>query len=155
MAGAFNSLIAAFFCTFPNTTFSQNNGVIRLTGVSSRYVGMYVAAFLVVLGSVPMVAAVFQVIPSVVIFGATLLMFMLVAISGYRVIEAAGPNARDWTVVGLAIVLGYLISFFIDRVPGLSAEVIMVLQFPVSTGAMMAIILEVAFPRYGEPRYRE
>lgn len=45
MAGAFNSLVAAIFCTFPNTTFSQNNGVIRLTGVASRYIGFYVAGF--------------------------------------------------------------------------------------------------------------
>ncbi|PSN19713.1 xanthine permease XanP, partial [filamentous cyanobacterium CCP5] len=44
-----NSLIAACFNTFPNTTFSQNNGVIQLTGVGSRYVGYYIAGFLFVL----------------------------------------------------------------------------------------------------------
>lgn len=48
LAGGVNSFIASIFCTFPNTTFSQNNGVIRLTGVASRHVGLYVAAFLVV-----------------------------------------------------------------------------------------------------------
>lgn len=146
MAGGFNSLMAAMFCTFPSTTFSQNNGVIRLTGVCSRYVGNYVAAFLVVLGCVPLVAALFQSIPSVVIFGATLLMFMLVAFSGYKVVEMSRPRRRDWILVGAAIVLGYLVSMNIDRVPGLSAEVLMVLQFPVSTGAMIAVILELAIP---------
>jgi hypothetical protein len=45
-----NSAIAAIFNTFPNTTFSQNNGVIQMTGVASRFVGMYLAVFLVILG---------------------------------------------------------------------------------------------------------
>ncbi|MDA0979336.1 MAG: xanthine/uracil permease, partial [Proteobacteria bacterium] len=150
MAGGFNSLIAAIFCTFPNTTFSQNNGVIRLTGVSSRYVGNYVAAMLVVLGCLPLVAALFQVIPSVVVFGATLLMFMLVAFSGFRVVELSHPGARDWAVVVGALVLGYVVSIYIDRAAFLSSEVIMVLQFPVSTGAMLAIILEFLVP--GRPK---
>jgi len=146
MATAFSSFIAALFCTFPSTTFSQNNGVIRLTGVCSRYVGNYVAGFLVLLGCLPIVTAVFQRIPSEVIFGATLLMFMLVALSGFRVVEMAQPKARDWTVVGLAIVLGYVISMSIDRVPNLSPEIVILFQFPVSTGALVALILELVIP---------
>ncbi len=146
MATGFNSFVAALFCTFPSTTFSQNNGVIRLTGVASRYIGIYVAGFLVVLGCIPFVAALFQAIPGVVIYGATLLMFLLVAVSGYRVVEAANPRKRDWLVVAGAIVLGYAIATFIDRVPGLSPEIVMVLQFPVSTGAIVAIVLEQVVP---------
>ena len=146
MATALSSFIAALFCTFPSTTFSQNNGVIRLTGVCSRYVGNYVAGFLVLLGCLPIVTAVFQRIPSEVIFGATLLMFMLVVVSGFRVVEMAQPKARDWTVVGLAIVLGYVISMSIDRVPNLSPEIVILFQFPVSTGALVALILELVIP---------
>jgi len=146
MATAFNSFIAALFCTFPSTTFSQNNGVIRLTGVCSRYVGNYVAGFLVILGCLPIVTAAFQRIPSEVIFGATLLMFMLVAVSGFRVVEMAHPRARDWTVVSLAIVLGYVISMYIDRVPSLSPEIVILFQFPVSTGALVALVLEFVIP---------
>ena len=146
MATAFNSFIAALFCTFPSTTFSQNNGVIRLTGVCSRHVGNYVAGFLIILGCLPVVTAVFQRIPSEVIFGATLLMFMLVALSGFRVVEMARPRARDWTVVVLAIVLGYVISMFIDRVPSLSPEIVILFQFPVSTGALVALVLEFVIP---------
>ena len=146
MATAFNSFIAALFCTFPSTTFSQNNGVIRLTGVCSRHVGNYVAGFLIILGCLPVVTAVFQRIPSEVIFGATLLMFMLVALSGFRVVEMAQPKIRDWTVVVLAIVLGYVISMFIDRVPNLSPEIVILFQFPVSTGALVALVLEFVIP---------
>lgn len=146
MATAFNSFIAALFCTFPSTTFSQNNGVIRLTCVCSRHVGNYVAGFLVLLGCLPIVTAVFQRIPSEVIFGVTLLMFMLVAFSGFRVVEMARPKARDWAVVALAIVLGYVISMYIDRVPNLSPEIVILFQFPVATGALMALVLEFVIP---------
>ena len=55
-----NSALAAVFNTFPNTTFSQNNGVIQLTGVASRYVGMYIAAFLVILGLFPDLKRLYQ-----------------------------------------------------------------------------------------------
>jgi len=149
MGTAFNSFIAALFCTFPSTTFSQNNGVIRLTGVCSRQVGNYVAGFLIILGCLPVVTAVFQRIPSEVIFGATLLMFMLVALSGFRVVEMAQPKFRDWTIVALAIVLGYVISMFIDRVPNLSPEIVILFQFPVSTGALVALLLEFVIPSDG------
>lgn len=146
LATAVNSLVASVLCTFPSTTFSQNNGVIRLTGVCSRHVGNYVAVFLVILGCLPVVTAFFQAIPSEVIFGATLLMFVLVALSGFRVVEMSAPITRDWVVVSLAILLGYLLSFCVDQVPGLPSEVVMVLEFPVSTGAMLAIVLEFVVP---------
>ena len=146
MAGAAASLVAALINTFPSTTFSQNNGVIRLTGVCSRYVGNYVGAFLVLLGLVPLVAALFQAVPGVVVYGATLLMFALVAVSGYRVVEMSSPGRRDYLVVALAIIVGYLVSGFIGQVPGLSSEMVMILQFPVSTGAMLAIVFEFVIP---------
>ncbi|WP_332328279.1 solute carrier family 23 protein [Endozoicomonas sp. GU-1] len=53
LGDGFNSMLAAVFNTFPNTTFSQNNAVIQLTGVASRYVGYFVAGILVILGLFP------------------------------------------------------------------------------------------------------
>jgi xanthine/uracil permease len=58
----------------------------------------------------------------------------------------SAPITRDWVVVSLAILLGYLLSFYVDQVPGLPGEVVMVLEFPVSTGAMLAIVLEFVVP---------
>lgn len=98
-----------------------------------------------------MIAAFFQAIPGAVVFGATLLMFGLVAVSGLRVIQAAGPDTRDWVVVAGSLVLGYGIALFADQIPGLSAlspELLMILQFPVSTGAMVAVLLELFIPRF-------
>ncbi len=57
MADGFNSLLAGIFNSFPNSIFAQNNGIIQLTGVASRYVGYYIAAMLVLLGLFPIVGA--------------------------------------------------------------------------------------------------
>ncbi|MCD6176286.1 MAG: hypothetical protein J7K29_00440 [Candidatus Cloacimonetes bacterium] len=79
-----NSALAATFNTFPNTTFSQNNGVIQLTGVASRYIGIYIAAFLVILGLFSIIGGVFQQMPKSVLGGATIIMFATVAAAAIR-----------------------------------------------------------------------
>jgi xanthine permease XanP len=60
-------MIAATFSAFPNTTFAQNNGVIQLTGVASRYVGLYIGVVLFCLGLFPLIGAVLQQIPKPVL----------------------------------------------------------------------------------------
>ncbi|MEL7477261.1 MAG: solute carrier family 23 protein, partial [Cyanobacteria bacterium J06555_12] len=77
-----NSLIASVFNTFPNTTFSQNNGVIQLTGIGSRYVGYFIAGIFLLLGLFPIVGGVLQAIPQPVLGGATIVMFGSVAAAG-------------------------------------------------------------------------
>jgi xanthine permease XanP len=64
MGDGVNSMLALIFNSFPMTTFSQNNGVIQLTGIASRYVGYFVAAFLAVLGLFPVIGRFFSMMPS-------------------------------------------------------------------------------------------
>ena len=146
-ACATNSFVASIFSTFPNTTFSQNNGVIRLTGICSRHVGLYAALFLIIFGCIPFVANLFQTIPPAVIYGSTVLMFGLVIVSGYKIIVESLPESRDWMLVGLACVLAYLIAFFIDSVPRLPKTFVSVFSFPVSTGALLAMFFEIVIPK--------
>ena len=63
LADGFNSFLAAVFNSFPNSIFAQNNGMIQLTGVASRYVGYFIAGALVLLGLFPVVGKVFSLIP--------------------------------------------------------------------------------------------
>ena len=63
LANGLNSMLSAVFNTFPNSCFGQNNGVIQLTGVASRYVGFVVALMLIALGLFPAVAGFVQHIP--------------------------------------------------------------------------------------------
>lgn len=50
LADGISCMVAAMLCAFPNTTFAQNNGVIQMTGVASRYVGRYIGVILILLG---------------------------------------------------------------------------------------------------------
>ena len=55
-----NSLLAGLFNTFPSSVFAQNNGVIQLTGVASRYVGIWIAVLLILLGLFLLLRALFK-----------------------------------------------------------------------------------------------
>lgn len=62
-----NSMLAGIFNSFPNSVFAQNNGIIQLTGVASRYVGYYIAGMLMILGLFPAIGLVFSLIPEPVL----------------------------------------------------------------------------------------
>lgn len=147
MGDALNSFIASLFATFPNTTFSQNNGVIQLTGIASRQVGFYVAGFLVILGCFPVVGGLFQVMPGGVLYGATLLMFTLVGLAGVRIINTSSPTNRSWTIAISAVLGGWIVSQSAVYWHSLPDALSMMIQFPVSTGALIAIILEGCLPK--------
>ena len=105
-ADGFNSMLAGIFNSFPNSIFAQNNGMIQLTGVASRYVGYYIAGFLILLGLFPVVGLVFSVMPDAVLGGATLLMFGTVAASGIRIIAAQDIDRKAILVMALSFSLG-------------------------------------------------
>ena len=141
---AFNSFVAALFCTFPNTSFSQNNGVIRLTGVSSRYVGRIVALMLCVLGLFPIVGGLFVIIPGSVLYGATLLMFIMVVISGLSIIRSyLDQDTKAWWVVIPSLIVGWGLPVLVGRIHFLPDYLSNFFSFPISTGAVAAIVLEL------------
>lgn len=147
LADSVNSLMAALFATFPNTTFSQNNGVIRITGVCSRRIGLVVGIFLVVVGCIPVVAGFFQILPPAVLYGATLLMFFMVAVSGFHIVLAGRPRQRDWWVVGGGVIGGLLLSWLAPQLTLLPQGIINIIGFPVSSGAFLAMLLELSVPK--------
>ena len=106
LADGFNSMLAGALNSFPNSVFAQNNGMIQLTGVASRYVGYYIAAFLVLLGLFPAVGLVFSLMPEPVLGGATLLMFGTVAAAGIRIIAAQEINRKATLVMAVSFSLG-------------------------------------------------
>ena len=141
-----NSTIAAIFNTFPNTTFSQNNGVIQLTGVASRYVGYYVAGFLALFGLFPVVGGVFQIMPQAVLGGATIIMFGTVAAAGIRIISSRTLDGRGMLILALSLAMGLGITFvpeMLDHFPPLAKSIF---QSGIATGGLVAIVLNVVLP---------
>ena len=147
LADGFNSVLAAFFSTFPNTTFSQNNGVIQLTKVASRHIGFWIAGVLIILGCIPWLGGLFQVMPKGLLFGSTGLMFAMVVWSGLKIIKIDGGHARSWLILSLSIVAALILTKVPDILPNLNATVIMLLKFPVAGGTITAVILEIILPK--------
>lgn len=141
-----NSIIAATLNSMPSTTFSQNNGVIALTGVASRYVGIYIAGILVLMGLFPIFGAVLQTMPKPVLGGATLVMFGTVAVAGIRVLASAKLDRRDMMIVSISVGLGIGVSMVPDVLSALPELVRNVFTSPVATGAIAAILLSLFLP---------
>jgi xanthine permease XanP len=147
LANGLNSMVSAVFNTFPNSCFGQNNGVIQLTGVASRYVGFVVSGMLILLGLFPAVAQFVQRIPEPVLGGATLVMFGTIAASGVRIVSREALNRRAIMIMALSLAVGMGVS-----------QQPMILQFApdmiktlfssgIAAGGFTAIILNLIFPK--------
>ncbi|WP_445401469.1 nucleobase:cation symporter-2 family protein [Zobellella sp. An-6] len=146
LADGFNSMIAAIFNSMPSTTFSQNNGVIALTGVASRFVGIYIAAILFIMGLFPIIGGVLQQMPKPVLGGATLIMFGTVAVAGIRVLSHAHLDRRNMMIVAISVGLGIGVSTVPDVLQELPKTVANILSSPVAMGAISAILLSLVLP---------
>ncbi|WP_322843040.1 solute carrier family 23 protein, partial [Acinetobacter pittii] len=94
---------AGLFNTFPSSVFAQNNGVIQLTGVASRYVGIWIAALLILLGLFPAVAGVIQAVPQAVLGGAVMVMFGAVAASGINILSSIHLDRRALLIIAISL----------------------------------------------------
>ncbi|WP_319422689.1 uracil-xanthine permease family protein [Pleurocapsa sp. FMAR1] len=141
-----NSLIAACFNTFPNTTFSQNNGVIQLTGVGSRYVGYFIAGILVLLGLFPLVGGLFQAMPQPVLGGATLLMFSSVVASGIKILQGVNLSQRNTLILIVSLGLGMGVSFVPEILENTPYLIKSVFSSGIATGGIAALVLNIIVP---------
>ncbi len=142
-----NSLIAAVLNTFPNTTFSQNNGVIQMTGVGSRYVGFFVAGIFAILGLLPVVGGVFQATPQPVLGGATLVMFGSIAVAGLNIVSSAGMDRRSMIIVAVSLGLGLGVVFMPQIFANKPALFNNLFGSAISTGDLTAIMLSWLLPQ--------
>ena len=139
-ADGFNSMIAACLNSFPNSIFAQNNGMIQLTGVASRYVGYYIAAMLIILGLFPAVGLVFSLMPEPVLGGATLLMFGTVAAAGIRIIASQDIDRKATLVVALSFSFGLSVELVPDILCQLPETLRTIFSSGITTGGLTAIL---------------
>ena len=102
------TLIGGIFNTFPYTSFSQNVGLVAVTGIKSRYVCVAGGILLVVLGLLPKMAALVESVPTVVLGGAGLVMFGMVAATGIRILAGVDfkHNRHNAMIVAVSIGIG-------------------------------------------------
>lgn len=140
LADGFNSFLAGVFNSFPNSIFAQNNGIIQLTGVASRYVGYYIAAMLVLLGLFPIVGAVFSLMPDPVLGGATLLMFGTVAAAGIRIVSSQNIGRKETLVLAVSLSLGLGVELMPDVLNNAPEAIKSIFASGITTGGLTAII---------------
>lgn len=106
MADGVGSLVAAVFGVLPNTSFSQNVGLVTVTKIVNRFVIMTGAIFLILCGFCPKLSALFSVMPQSVLGGAAVIMFAMILVSGLQSLSREKLDGRNGLIVALAIGLG-------------------------------------------------
>lgn len=106
LADGLGSAIVALFGGLPNTSYSQNVGLVSFTKVMSRHVVTIGAIFLILAGLVPKLAAVIAALPQPVLGGASVVMFGMIAAAGMKLVGYAGFTTRNMLIVAISMGLG-------------------------------------------------
>ena len=125
----------------PNTSFSQNIGIISLTKVASRHVAVMAGILLVILGFLPKVAAIITGIPNPVLGGVGIMMFGTVAAAGIRTLSNIKLTERNLLIIAISMGLGLGVTFRPDVIHNLTEAIRMIFSSGISTGTIAALIL--------------
>jgi xanthine permease len=144
------SALAAVFNAFPNTSFSQNVGLISFTGVASRFVVAIAGVLLVVLGFIPKVAEVVAAMPNAVLGGAAVVMFGMIFSIGLRIVSrGAELSRRNLTIIAASVVLGVGVEVQSDALGNLPSDVRILATSGIIVGGVTALVLNAVLPEDG------
>lgn len=148
MCDGLGSSFAAIFGVLPNTSFSQNVGLVAMTKVVNRFALATGAIFLVLCGLCPKLAALVSIMPQSVLGGAAVMMFSSIVISGIQLITKNPLNARNLSIVSVALGVGYGMG----ANPGILVHTPEVVQLVfggsgIVPAAMVAILLNIILPK--------
>ena len=142
------SSFAALFGVLPNTSFSQNVGLVTMTKVVNRGALSVGAIFLILCGLIPKLGAIVSIMPQSVLGGAAVMMFSSIVISGIQLITKEEMTPRNLTIVSVALGVGY----------GMGANMTILAQAPqavqlifggsgIVPAAFVAILLNIVLPK--------
>lgn len=145
------SSFAALFGVLPNTSFSQNVGLVAMTKIVNRHALATGAVFLVFCGLLPKLAALISIMPQSILGGAAVMMFSSIVISGIQLITKEPLTARNITIVSTALGLGYGIGANGAVIAGLPEAVQLIFGGSgIVPAAILAIVLNIVIPREKE-----
>ncbi|MXV62622.1 purine permease [Natronorubrum sp. JWXQ-INN-674] len=152
-ADGFMSMFAGLFNAFPNTSFSQNVGLIGFTGVASKFVVGICGVFLVILGLIPKVAAVVAAMPNPVLGGAAIVLFGMIFSIGMRIVaNRVDLTRRNLTIIAVSIVLGVGVEVRPDAIGQLPDDVQVLVGSGLLVGGVTALVLNAILPADGDTR---
>ncbi len=106
IANGFTSSLAAIFGGLPNTSFSQNVGMVTFTKIMSRFVVGIGSGFLILAGLIPKFGALIATLPQPVIWGASIIIFSQISLTGIEILTSEPLNERAKIIIGLSLVFG-------------------------------------------------
>ncbi len=150
------SSFAALFGVLPNTSFSQNVGLVTMTKIVNRFALACGAVFLIACGLFPKLAALISIMPQSVLGGAAVMMFASIVISGIQLVVKEPLTPRNMTIVSVSLGLGY----------GIGANGAILSQMPqavslifggsgIVPAAIVAILLNLFLPKDNETAKQE
>ncbi len=146
-ADGLGTAVSGLFGALPNTSFSQNVGLIAMTGVMSRHVVTIGAIFLILAGLFPKVGAVISTVPIEVLGGGVIVMFGMVAAAGVSMLADVLWNRRNMVIFAIALSVGLGLQLEPSALQHLSDTPRVLLTSGILPAAGIAIILNLILPR--------
>ena len=145
------SSLAALFGVLPNTSFSQNVGLVTMTKIVNRMALASGAVFLILCGLFPKLAALISIMPQSVLGGAAVMMFSSIVISGIQLITKEPMTMRNITIVSVALGLGYGIGSSSGILAHLPQGIQLIFGGSgIVPAAIVAIIFNIILPKDAE-----
>jgi len=145
-ADGLGSAIAGIFGSMPNTSLSQNVGLIVMTGVMSRWVVTIGAFFLILCGLVPKVGGLIGSMPIEVLGGGVIVMFGMVAAAGVSILSEVNWNRRNMVIFAISLSIGLGLQLEPGSVAALPETLRILATSGMLPAALLAIVLNLALP---------
>ncbi|PWG00583.1 Uric acid permease PucJ [Levilactobacillus bambusae] len=145
-------ILGGIFNTFPYSTFSENVGIVQLSGVKTRQPVYYSAVFLMLLGLLPKVGALATAVPTPVLGGAMIVLFGMVGVQGIRMLQDVDfQNNNNLLVAAISIGLGMGVTVYPQVFQDLPTSVQIILDNGVVIGSFSALLLNILLNRRAKP----
>ncbi len=145
-ADGLGTAISGLFGALPNTSFSQNVGLIAMTGVMSRHVVTIGAIFLILAGLVPKIGAIISSIPIEVLGGGVIVMFGMVASAGISMLSDVDWNRRNMVIFAISLSLGLGLQLEPGALQHLPSTIKVLATSGILPAAAIAIVLNLILP---------
>jgi xanthine permease len=145
-ADGLGTAIAGLFGALPNTSFSQNVGLVAMTGVMSRRIVSYGAVFLIFCGLVPKIGALISTMPISVLGGGVVVMFGMVVASGIRMLSDVDWTHRNMLIFAISLSLGLGLQQVPEALQHLGPTAKILLSSGLLPAAFLSIVLNAVLP---------
>jgi NCS2 family nucleobase:cation symporter-2 len=150
MADGLGTAFGSLFNAMPNTSYSQNAGLVAFTGVISRHVGTIAGVILILMGLFPKLGGIIAAMPESVIGGAAIIMFGLITSAGIKLVAQSDMNQRNLLILGLSLSFGIgmsLLPQFVAHIPDFGISLKLLLTTGLIPAGMLAFVLNATLSK--------